>query len=310
LAYSGREFLQPSFLAVNAIVLDMDQMLRRLIGEDIVLRTNLGRFEGHIKADRGQLEQVLMNLAVNARDAMPKGGSLTLATCALDLTAPKPIGAFKLKPGGWVHVSVTDTGIGMSDAVKGQIFEPFFTTKEVGKGTGLGLATVFGIVKQSGGYIDVESKPGEGARFNIFLPRVIEMAEAIAVDAETEVPRGEETILLIEDDATVRALAREILELNGYRILEARNGDEALKIAAGPVMFQLLLTDVVMPGQSGRELADQLMAQRNDLRVLFMSGYTDDAIVHHGVLEDGLDFIQKPFSPDALARRVRVVLDR
>lgn len=310
LAYSRRQILQPSFLDVNAIVLDMDQMLRRLIGEDIVLRTNLGRFEGFIKADRGQLEQVLMNLAVNARDAMPKGGSLTLATCALDLNEPKPVGAFKLRPGKWMHLSVTDTGVGMSEAVKGQIFEPFFTTKEVGKGTGLGLATVFGIVKQSGGYIDVESKPDEGARFNIYLPRVIETAEVAAVDTETEVPHGEETILLIEDDPTVRALAREVLELNGYHILEARNGEEALKIAAGPVLFQLLLTDVVMPGQSGRELADQLLADRSDLRVLFMSGYTDDAIVHHGVLEDGLDFIQKPFSPDALARRVRVVLDR
>lgn len=310
LAYSRRQILQPSFLDLNAIVLDMDQMLRRLIGEDIVLRTNLGRFDGHIKADRGQLEQVLMNLAVNARDAMPKGGSLTLATCALDLAEPKAVGAFRLKPGGWVHLSVADTGVGMSEAVKGQIFEPFFTTKEVGKGTGLGLATVFGIVKQSGGYIDVESQPGEGARFNIYLPRVTEREEPTADDSETEVPRGEETILLIEDDPTVRALAREVLELNGYRILEARNGDEALKIAAGPVLFQLLLTDVVMPGQSGRELADQLLATHSGLRVLFMSGYTDDAIVHHGVLEDGLDFIQKPFSPDALARRVRVVLDR
>lgn len=309
LAYSRRQILQPTLLDLNAIVLELDQMLRRLIGEDIVLRTNLGELSGRIKADRGQLEQVVMNLAVNARDAMPKGGSLTLTTGDVDLSEDQLHGAFKVPAGNYVLLSVLDTGTGMTSDIQAQIFEPFFTTKEVGKGTGLGLATVYGIVKQSGGNITVESEPGRGARFNIYLPRVVETEIEIQLDRETEVPTGHETVLLIEDDVTVRALAREILEMSGYRVLEAHSGDDALQISRSDEPIDLLLTDVVMPDYSGRELADRITTMRPALRVLYMSGYTDDAIVHHGVLEEGLNFIPKPFSPETLARKVRVVLD-
>ncbi|MEO6392935.1 MAG: PAS domain S-box protein, partial [Pyrinomonadaceae bacterium] len=310
LAYSRRQILQPTLLDLNAIVLDMDQMLRRLIGEDIVLRTNLGELSGRIKADRGQLEQVVMNLAVNARDAMPKGGSLTLTTGDIDLTEDQPHGAFKVPAGSYVLLSVLDTGTGMTGEIRAQIFEPFFTTKDVGKGTGLGLATVYGIVKQSGGNVTVDSEPGRGARFNIYLPRVVAIEVEVQMNHETEVPTGNETILLIEDDVTVRALAREILEMSGYRVLEAQSGDDALHISRSDEQIDLLLTDVVMPDYSGRELADRITAMRPALRVLYMSGYTDDAIVQHGVLEEGLYFLPKPFSPEALARKVRVVLDR
>jgi len=267
---------------------------------------------GSVKADIGQLEQVLMNLAVNARDAMPTGGKLTIETANVEHDpdyarerAAAPVSRF-------VMLAVSDTGVGMDEATKAKIFEPFFTTKEPGKGTGLGLATVYGIVQQAGGFIWVYSEPGRGTTFKIYLPQVDAAAEGAAGGtAPADLPRGTETVLVVEDAAAVRAVTRQVLARQGYVVLEAPHGGAALDIAAqhhGPI--HLLVTDVVMPGLSGRQLADQLARVRPDTKVLYVSGYTDDAVVRHGVLEAGIAYLQKPFTTDSLARKVREVLDR
>ena len=312
LAFSRKQVLQPMALDLNAVVSEMEKMLRRLIGEDVHLVTVLDPTLSRVKADPGQIVQVLMNLAVNARDAMPQGGKLTVETRNVYLDETYARRHVAVTPGRHVMLAVSDTGVGMDAETQAHIFEPFFTTKEVGKGTGLGLSTVYGIVKQSGGNVWVYSEPGHGSTFKVYFPRVGEGAQEYRRGAEPEeVLRGEETVLLAEDEETVRKLAREVLELYGYRVLEAAGGGAALLICerhAGPI--QLLVTDVVMPEMGGRELAARLAPLRPEMRVLYMSGYTDSAIAHQGVLEDRADFIQKPFTPEALARKVREVLDR
>jgi two-component system cell cycle sensor histidine kinase/response regulator CckA len=310
LAFSRKQVLQPKVLDLNSVVSDMEKMLRRLIGEDIELRTALAPELGSVRADPGQIEQVIMNLAVNARDAMPHGGNLIIETGNVSLDEGYATRHIAVKPGAYVMLAVSDTGEGMSEETQSRVFEPFFTTKEVGRGTGLGLSTVYGIVKQSGGNIWVYSEAGEGTAFKIYLPRVDEAAQEYKPHHEVEENLdGTETILLAEDDGRVRSLVRAVLEAHGYRVLEAKDGGAAVAISerhGGPI--HLLLTDVVMPKMSGRELADRLARVRPEMKVLYMSGYTDDAIVHHGVLDAGMKFIQKPFAAGALAQKVREVL--
>jgi two-component system, cell cycle sensor histidine kinase and response regulator CckA len=312
LAFSRRQVLQPKLLDLNEVVSEVEKLLRRLIGEDVKLVTRLHPGLEHIKADPGQLEQVLMNLAVNARDAMPEGGTLTIETANAQLDARFAAGHPGARSGEYTALKVADTGIGMSEDVRSHAFEPFFTTKEQGKGTGLGLATAYGIVKQSDGYITVESEPGRGTTFRIYFPRAAGAATPSGLGERPPLsPRGAETILLVEDEPGVRRLSRSILEAQGYTVLEAASGDEALGVArsyAGEI--HMVTTDVVMPGMSGRVLWDQLRLLRPAARVLFMSGYTDDAIAKHGVLEPGIAFLQKPFTPFSLAQKVREVLDR
>jgi PAS domain S-box-containing protein len=310
LAFSRRQMLQPEVLDLNEVVLEMDQMLRRLLGEDITLTTVRRAGLGHVRADRRQLEQVLLNLAINARDAMPRGGKLTIETANVELDEQYVQRHVTARPGAYVLLAVSDTGCGMDAETQARIFEPFFTTKEPGKGTGLGLAMVYGIVRQSGGFIWVYSEVGRGTTFKIYLPRVAAATPAAPSDDRGAPPRGSETILLVEDEAQVRALACLVLEGYGYTVLAASRGDEALRLAAeypGPI--HLLLTDVVMPGMSGRELARALATAGRPVPVLYTSGYTNDAIVHHGVLDDEFMLLQKPFTPDALARAVRRALD-
>ncbi len=311
LAFSRRQVLIPKALDLNVVVDGMSTMLQRLLGEDIDLATTLAPELWHVKADPGQLEQIIMNLAVNARDAMPQGGKLTLETANVEITETRVRGQVVMAPGYYAMLAMSDTGVGMDQETQSRIFEPFFTTKEQGKGTGLGLSTVYGIVKQSGGHIVVYSEPGRGTTFKIYLPRVEEMVERVVVEPMTSaLPRGTETILLVEDEPGVRSFAREALELQGYTVLEARHGIEAMLVSnqhSGSV--HLLVTDVVMPQMSGREVVEYLVAQRPHLKVLYMSGYTENAIVHHGVLDPGTFFLQKPFTPEALVRRVREVLD-
>jgi CheY-like chemotaxis protein len=299
-------------LNLNSIVADMGKMLGRLIGEEIELRTILNPELGSVKADPSQIEQVLMNLAVNARDAMPRGGKLTIETANVSLREGSFAQRFIVPAGDYVKLVVTDTGTGMDAETKARIFEPFFTTKESGRGTGLGLSTVYGIVKQSGGYILVYTEPERGTAFKIYLPRVDERVEEYpqAVAIQEHYFQGTETILLAEDDNTVRELTRELLEIYGYTVLEASNGGSALLLCESyEEPIHLLLTDVVMPEMSGHNLASRLAQLRPEMKVLYMSGYTDDVIVHRGVLVDGTAFIQKPFAPDALARKIREVLD-
>jgi len=311
LAFSRRQVLAPKLLDMNSVVANMDKMLRRLIGEDVALVTELAADLGPVNADPGQLEQVLLNLAVNARDAMPQGGRLTIATANVVLTEEYAERHHRLPPGQYVLLAVSDTGVGMDEATQKHLFEPFFTTKEVGKGTGLGLATVYGIVKQSGGYIWVYSEPGHGTTVKVYLPRVAGAAEPLpAAEAAPELRRGTETVLLVEDAAPVRTLARKSLENCGYRVLDAADGRAALDLSAHHAGgIDILVTDVVMPGMSGRELAERLAPLRPGMRVLYTSGYTDDAMVHQGVLRSGVAFLQKPFVPESLARKVREVLD-
>jgi CheY-like chemotaxis protein len=301
--------LQPKIVDLDEIVAGMAKMLRRLIGEDVELATHGTQGLGRVEVDPGQMEQVVLNLAVNARDAMPRGGKLTLATKNVRLDDRARVEG-DVEPGDYVVLSVADTGVGMDAATRAQIFEPFFTTKERGKGTGLGLATVFGIVRQSGGHIVVESEQAKGTTFEIFLPRCDAEAAETPSRRGVSTLSGTETILLVEDDDHVRSLTRTILQRGGYRVIDARDGDEALDLAmhhVGPI--HLLLTDVVMPRMSGAQLAEQLCAARPKIPVLYMSGYTDDSIVHHGVLAPGVCFVQKPLTPEMLLRKVREVLD-
>jgi PAS domain S-box-containing protein len=312
LAFSRRQILEFKVLDLNTMVLDLDKMLRRVIGEDIELITLLGEDLGKVNTDPGQIEQVILNLAVNARDAMPEGGKIILETDNVELDEEYARSHVGAKPGPYVRLSVSDTGVGMTPEVRERIFEPFFTTKEMGKGTGLGLSTVYGIIKQSGGNIWVYSEAGHGTVFKIYFPRVDERVEVLEERVGGEAaPRGSETILLVEDEAEVRELAAEFLRRHGYRVLEARHGDDALMICGKhPESIDLMVTDVVMPRMSGRELARHLARLRPKTKVLYMSGYTDNAIFHQSVLEKGLNFIQKPFSMVKLAKKVRDVLDR
>jgi CheY-like chemotaxis protein len=311
LAFSRRQVLQPKVIDLNAIVLGLDKLLGRLMGEHIEMVTRCGTNVGNVKADPAQVEQVIMNLVVNARDAMPKGGRLTVETVNVELDSTYARDHVSVKPGPYVMLAVSDTGMGISRETMAQIFEPFFTTKESGKGTGLGLSTVYGIVKQSGGYIWVYSEPNKGTTFKVYLPRVA--AEVECKPSVVEVPgagRGSETILLVEDEEAVRDLASRILSAKGYSVVAARNTKEAEQFSekhAGDI--HLVLTDIIMPGTSGRELARRISARRPRTRILFMSGYTDNVLAEGGVLEAGLSFLQKPFTPGALLQKVREVLD-
>ncbi len=312
LAFSRKQVLQPQVLNLDAVVTAMEPMLRRLIGEDIDLAVRPHEGLGRVKADPGQIEQVIVNLVVNSRDAMPQGGRLTIETDNVELDEAYASRRIGVPAGPYVMLAVTDTGSGMDEETRSRVFEPFFTTKGPGKGTGLGLATVYGIVKQSGGDIRLHSEPGSGTTFTI-LPRVAEMA-AETDDTISEVatmPRGDETVLLVEDEPEVRDLAREILEGSGYTVLQACDAQEALLMAerhSGPI--DLLLTDVIMPKQSGRALVERLRPLRPEMQVLFMSGYTNEAIVRHGVLDPDTLFIPKPFTPLELGQKVRAALDR
>ncbi len=312
LAFSRRQVLAPKVVNLNYLVEDMNKLLRRLLGEDIELCIRLDENLGNAKADPGQIEQVIMNLAVNARDAMPRGGKLTLETANLELDQAYAREHAMVKSGPYVMLAITDTGSGMDAETLAHVFEPFFTTKEQGKGTGLGLSTVYGIVKQSGGYIWPYSEPGMGTSFKIYLPRVDEKAERAQARAQASPELGgTETILLVEDEEGVRALTRQLLQRHGYTVLEAEHGQDALLLCerySGPI--HLLLSDVVLAAQmSGRELVQRLSPLRPEMKVLYMSGYSDEAIVHHGVLAPGTAFLQKPFTTESLMRKLREVLD-
>jgi PAS domain S-box-containing protein len=311
LAFSRKQVLQSKVLDLNAVVANMDTMLQRVISADIDLLTILSPGLASVKADPGQIEQILMNLVVNARDAMPEGGRLTIETADVVLDSDYARRHVDVSPGRYVMLAVSDTGCGMDKKTQARIFEPFFTTKEEGKGTGLGLSTVYGIVKQSGGNIWVYSEPGRGTTFRIYLPRIEEAAEAVEPDKAPEpLPSGSETILLVEDNAGVRNLAKKILQAHGYKVLDAAEGEDAFRLSGQHKgLIHLMATDMVMPEMSGRELADRLKPSRPNMKVLFMSGYTDKAMLHQGELDPGMAFLQKPFTPQTLARKVREVLD-
>jgi two-component system, cell cycle sensor histidine kinase and response regulator CckA len=312
LAFSRRQLLQLRIIDLNAVVASVDRMLRRVIGEDIELRTVLSPSLGHTKADAGQLEQVLINLAVNARDAMPTGGILTITTANAEVGGRRVAGWPQVQPGGYVTLSVRDTGTGMSREVQERIFEPFFTTKGPGHGTGLGLSTVYGIVAQSGGQVFVTSEPGAGSTFTIYLPaHQADIDVAAARPPRAPVRSGAETVLLVEDETLVRQLTHEILRRNGYRVLEAADGVEALAVVrdhAGHI--DLMLTDVVMPRMSGHELVELARPVRPDMRILYVSGYSEEAIARQGQLTDGIELLAKPFTPGVLTAKIRELLDR
>ncbi len=310
LAFARQQVIEPKVINLNDLILDLEKMLRRLIGEDIELMTLPFPELGLVKADPGQIEQVLVNLAVNARDAMPEGGKLTIETANVRLDEEYARQHMEVIPGEYILLAVSDTGCGMEENVQAHIFEPFFTTKELGKGTGLGLATCYGIVKQSGGSIWVYSELEHGTTFKIHLPRVAKEADASPREIVGVLPHGTETILLVEDELLVRSIAVQALHTQKYNVLEAENGIEALRVAGeygGEI--HLLVTDVVMPQMGGRVLAEQIRTSHPTIKVLFTSGYTDNAILYHDVLDPGIAFLQKPFTPGALARKVREILD-
>ena len=311
LAFSRKQVLQPRVLDVDIVVAGMEPLLRRLIGEDIDLVTATEPGLGRVRADPGQLEQVVLNLAVNARDAMPQGGRLTIETANAELDEAYARQQADIHPGPYVILAVSDTGVGMDAETRAHLFEPFFTTKGVGEGTGLGLATVYGIVKQSGGHITAYSELGRGTTIKIYLPRVDAASELREAAPEPVVlRRGSETVLLVEDDEAVRELTCEVLEMHGYTVLAVADAGEAPRVLEGASRpIHLLVTDVVMPRLSGRELTERLRSLRPGLKVLYISGYAGTAVVHHGVLDPGTPFLQKPFTPDALLRSVRKVLD-
>ena len=316
LAFSRKQIIQPKILDLNELLTDIEKMLGRLIGENVEILTIPGPELWEVEADLGQIEQVIMDLVINAKDAMPKGGKLTLETANMYLDGNyfRNYGIKEEQPGSYVILVVRDTGIGMNKKTKERIFEPFFTTKEQGKGTGLGMSTVYGIVKQNNGFIWVSSEPGQGSIFNVCLPR----AKGGVEEEKEEKERisvsefgGSETVLIVEDDDGLRKHMRTVLKRNGYKVLEAENGKDALRISKeydGPI--ELMITDVVMPKMGGKETAERLQPLYPQMKVIYMSGYTDDAIVHHGVLKSGLNFLEKPFSPEGLARKVREVLNK
>jgi len=314
LAFSRKQVLKPEVLDINSLVEGTGKMLRRLIGEDIELITSLKSGIGKINADPGQIEQVLINLVVNARDAMSDGGKITIETANVELDPAYADMHIEVNAGSYVMLAVSDTGIGMDAEILNHIFEPFFTTKEVGKGTGLGLSMIYGIVKQSGGNIWVYSEPGKGTTFKVYLPRIeAEYSESVSVGKQLESSSAlvTETILLVEDDEMVRRLASDILREKGYQVLVGKTGEEAMRICREHKgRIDLMLTDVVMPEMNGRKLAENVRPIRENMRVVFMSGYTDDAIVHHGVLEPGTNFIEKPFTAETLTSTIRQVLER
>jgi two-component system cell cycle sensor histidine kinase/response regulator CckA len=311
LAFSRKQVLAPRVLDLNALLNETEKMLRRLIGADVALAVSLDPDLWPVKADPGQVEQVVMNLVVNARDAMPAGGRLTIETRNVELDDGYAFRHLGARPGPHVLLAVSDTGTGMTEEVKARVFEPFYTTKEAGKGTGLGLATVLGVVQQSGGHVEVYSEPGRGTAFKVYLPRLTGAGASAALPAAASpVPRGAETVLLIEDDDGIRALARLALQSFGYVVIAAADGEEGVAIGlAAERPLDLLITDLVMPKLSGREAAERLRPAHPGMKVLFISGYTDDAVVRHGVLQEGVAFLHKPFTPTALARKVREVLD-
>ncbi|HTZ72884.1 MAG TPA: PAS domain S-box protein [Candidatus Aquilonibacter sp.] len=312
LAFSRKQMLAPKVLHIQAVIADMETILRRLIGEDIVLEAVSPPTLGHVKADRSQIEQVVMNLAINARDAMPRGGRLTIEAANVEIGNDVPHQPTVVAPGRYVMLAVTDNGCGMTEEIRAHIFEPFFTTKEKGKGTGLGLATVYGIVKQSGGYIWVYSEPGIGTTFKIYLPRVDEEEALAAAQEEASAAvnhRGAGVVLLVEDEKGVRELTREYLETSGYTVLEATDGYAALEVAREHQgTIHALITDVVMPGLSGRELGEQIAKLRPEIRVLYMSGYTDQSAFRNGMLDKGAELLQKPFGMSTLSTKLREIL--
>jgi signal transduction histidine kinase/ActR/RegA family two-component response regulator len=309
LAFSRKQVLQPRVLQLNEVVRGMDRMLRRLIGEDVELVTTFEAGLGNVKADPGQLEQVVMNLVVNARDAMPRGGRLTISTANVMIDQQSSYRKRTLEVGRYVMLAVSDDGMGMTAETLAHLFEPFFTTKGMGKGTGLGLATSYGIITQSGGDIRVYSELNSGTTFKIYLPRTDARPEPVAATNLETAPPGTESILIVEDDPSVRELACVILRNCGYQVQESNDAFEALRLIKRNPNFDLVLTDVIMPQMSGKELHDAIKDQLPRTKVLLMSGYTDDALAHHGVLDEGLSFLEKPFSPAKLARKVREVLD-
>jgi PAS domain S-box-containing protein len=309
LAFSRKQILQPGVLDLNILLGDMREMLERLMGEDVELRFAFQPGGAKVHADRHQLEQVIMNLAVNARDAMPGGGRLLIETALVELDESYVSSSPEAHPGRYIMLAVSDTGIGMDETTRQRIFEPFFTTKPVGQGTGLGLATVQGIVVQSGGFLNVSSEPGQGTAFKIYMPALAAAEVAAERPADVSTPRGRETILVVEDQVEVRNFAVAALKGYGYHALQAANAAEALRICElERERIHLVLTDVVMPQMGGRELAAKLLEMRPEIKVLYMSGYTDDAIVHRGVIDEGASFIQKPFSPEELATKIREAL--
>ena len=309
LTFSRKQTVDPKVLDLNALLTEVKKVLRRLIGEDVELTIVPGASLGSVKIDPGQMEQVVMNLCLNARDAMPGGGRLRIETSNTELDAGQAARHAPMTAGRYVMLAVSDTGSGIPQETQSRIFEPFFTTKEEGKGTGLGLAMVYGIVKHAGGYIWVYSEAGQGTAFKIYLPRIDEPATAVAAPEAPVLARGSETILLVEDEASLRGIARELLAEHGYRVIEAAGPHEAIAAAqAHAATIHLLLTDIVMPRMNGRVLAETLVAARPELRVLYMSGYTDDVIAHSGVLGSGALMLEKPFTMLALLGRVRQAL--
>jgi len=312
LAFSRKQVIKPKVLNLNQVLLDTEKMLRRLIGEDIILETNFDNDLGYIKMDKGQIDQVIVNLAVNAQDAMPRGGKLTIATTNVDIDKEIHGSYETILPGKYIKLSVRDNGIGMDKETLKHIFEPFFTTKGRDKGTGLGLSTVYGIIKQNRGFIQVHSQPGKGTVFEIYLPRLSEVQEQRRDESEfTQIPHGSGTILLVEDDEAVRLLAKNVLEEHGYLIFCASNGTDALKFAdqfSGKI--DLILTDVVMPEINGREMVEKITQSQPEAKIIYMSGYTDDAVLKHGVKYGETNFIHKPFNPRDLLKKVKEVLEQ
>jgi CheY-like chemotaxis protein len=310
LSFSRQQVLAPRVIDLSDVLVGMDKMFQRIIGVDVQLILSCAPGLGRVRADPGSIEQVIMNLVVNARDAMPNGGTLTMETANVMIDEESARDHLGTSAGPYVMLAVSDTGIGMDRATQARIFEPFFTTKEMGKGTGLGLSVVFGIVQQSGGSIWVYSEPGKGTSFKVYFPRVDGVVDEVRSAERPTTLRGSETVLLVEDDDQVRAVARGILRRNGYHVLEANNGGEAMLLCESFARrIHLLISDVVMPHMSGPELARRLAQARPEMKVLCMSGYTDDSVVRHGVTDSDVAYLQKPITPESLTRKVREVLD-